>query len=171
MKDIVIQKAQQCDFEGIYNLLDENLFECDENSVVKKVGIYKNIEEKDIPNMIVAKNGNCIVGALKVKKLQTIDDFKYYEVNKNQEAYTLERLCVKNEFRKNRIASKLIEYVLKNHKNCILCCDIMSEPVLNVASETLIKKFGFKYCKSMKWYDDRYPNNSNFIYKVYELQN
>ena len=122
------------------------------NGKVEKLGIYKPIYKKNLKNIYVATDENGrVIAAVEVNLLKK-EDYEIYETNLQEKPIMIGKFCVDESFRKKHIASRLIEKIKQDFKECVLYAEVLLAPTENTPSLKMMLANGFKIYKNIDWY-------------------
>lgn len=133
---------------------------------VLSLGIHHPISKDEIKHIFVAldKNGE-VVGALKAEKVLE-DDLDWFEVDDENNAIEISKVCVDEKFRGKHIASEMLEYVKKHFPNSNLYADVLQKPIENTASEKAFYRSGFEKIKQKKWHHKDF--DATFVWGIFK---
>lgn len=135
MNSVFFNFATESDVEGIVNLCNECFEEATDINLAKKLFLQESSDKNQL--YIVGKLNNEIIAHTKITIIPTI--FK-----KMGTYAILNHVCVKNEYRRHNIATKMLDIVEKIciQKNCksIKLWSLNSR----IPAHALYKKYGFK---------------------------
>ena len=132
--EILIEKLKQEDLMAAINIYDKNYSTTTDYN--KLVNIYNEIYNNSAYHNIVAKVNNEIVG------LATVI-INYDIVEQLKPFLTVWNFGVKEEYRRNKIGTKMFEYIYKFAKqnNCVFISLIAEED--NIVAQSFYEKLGY----------------------------
>ena len=146
--EIIINRATAEDFPSALKLSQKHSFK---NETDKSCGfISAPIKPENLPDLFVAKQHNLFIAkqdeelvGIVIARDFSEKDYEFFDVDKNVKAKMIERLCVASDFRRQGIASQLLNFMRTEFKGITLYAEVFYYPVRNIPSEELLKKHDF----------------------------
>lgn len=129
MKDLIIRNIREEDFISYRQLIKE----CFSHEIM----------ENNFLNMINDKNYKILIGEVNGKLVANLILKTEFNYIKNLKHSKVHYVCVKEEYRNNKIGTKMIDYVINSVGNDIEFIELTSRPEREFANRIYLKA-GFK---------------------------